>query len=166
MNAYRERLLGLLGSDDPFEVLAATPGRLDGFLRDLGEAGFGRSVAPGKWTARQILGHLADVEQAIGFRVRQIVTSGPGHVIQPFDQDTWAAPYPRLDPRDAVRALEGLRAWNLSYYRTLGAADRARAALHPERGEESVEMTLRMNAGHDRNHLAQLEQIVAQEKRL
>jgi len=161
MNEYRERLLGLLGKDDPLEVLAQTPGHLDRFLDRLGESGLGRSLAPGKWTARQIFGHLCDVEQAIGFRIRQIVTSAPGHVIQPFDQDTWAAPYPRLNPRDAVRAHAGMRAWNLSYYRTLTAADRSRAALHPERGEESVETTLRMHAGHDRNHLAQLEKLAA-----
>jgi len=34
--------------------------------------------------------------------------------------------------------------------------------MHPERGEESVETTIRMHAGHDRNHLAQLELILAQ----
>lgn len=164
MNAYRERLLGLLGSEDPLEVLAATPGKIDALLKRIGEPGFDRSVAPGKWTVRQIVGHLTDVEQGIAFRIRQIVTSPEGHVIQPFDQDTWAKPYPRLDPRVGARAHEAMRAWNLTYYRALGAADRARVALHPERGEESVETTLKMHAGHDRNHLAQLEQIAAQGK--
>jgi hypothetical protein len=33
--------------------------------------------------------------------------------------------------------------------------------MHPERGEESVDTTIRMCAGHDRNHLAQLEAIAA-----
>lgn len=165
MSAYRERLLGLLGSDDPEEVLSGTGKKLEALLRTLGESGLGDRLAPGKWTARQIFGHLADVEQGIGFRVRQLVTSGDGHVIQPFDQDRWAAPYPNLDPRDAVRAFCALRAWNLSYYRTLDSAARARTGLHPERGPESVETTVRMLAGHDRNHLAQLQGIAARERR-
>ena len=161
MDPYRERLLNLLGKDDPFEVLASTPAKLRDLLDRLGRTGFDVSAVPGKWTARQILGHLADVEQGSAFRVRQIVTSPPGHVIQPFDQDLWAKPYPRLDPQTAVNALGALRLWNVAYYRTLTAAELARVGIHPERGEESAETTIRMLAGHDRNHLAQLERIAA-----
>lgn len=161
MNEYRERILGLLGKDDPFEVLETTPGRVSSLVERMGEEGLGRRFGTGKWTGREVVGHLADVEIAVGFRVRQMV-SQPDHVIQPFDQDAWARPYPRLDGRVAVRALTALRAWNLAYYRTLVPDDLARVAMHPERGEESVETTIRMHAGHDRNHLAQLELILAQ----
>jgi len=161
MNEYRERILGLLGNDDPFEVLEGTPERVASLVERMGEEGLGRRFAPGKWTGREVVGHLADVEIVVGFRVRQMV-SAPDRVIQPIDQDAWAGPYPRLDGRVAVRALTALRAWNLGYYRTLTPADLARVAMHPERGEESVETTIRMHAGHDRNHLAQLELILAQ----
>jgi hypothetical protein len=89
------------------------------------------------------------------------MVSEPGHVIQPFDQEAWARPYPALDGRVAARALAALRPWNLAYYRALSPSDLARVALHPERGEESVETLIRMQAGHDRNHLAQLERIAA-----
>ena len=61
----------------------------------------------------------------------------------------------------AIRAFVGLRSWNVAYYRTLSAAERARVGMHPERGEESAETTIRLCAGHDRNHLAQLEAIAA-----
>jgi hypothetical protein len=159
MSVYRERLLGLLGKDDPFAVLEETPIRAAVLLERIGENGLSRPFGPGKWTAREVLGHLADVEQAIGFRVRQIVTAPPGHVIQPLDQDLWARPYGKLDPRAALRALEGMRAWNLTYFRTLGPEELARSGMHPERGVESAEMQIRMQAGHDRNHLAQLEKI-------
>jgi hypothetical protein len=160
MNEYRERILGLLGTDSPWEVLEATPGRVTALVETLGEEGLGRRFGPGKWTGREVVAHLADVEIGVGFRIRQIV-SEPDHVIQPFDQNAWARPYPALDGRVAARALAALRAWNLSYYRALSASDLARVAMHPERGEESVETLIRMSAGHDRNHLAQLERIVA-----
>jgi hypothetical protein len=161
MNEYRERLLGLLGADSPFEVLEATPGRVASLVERMGEKGLDTRFGPGKWTGREVVAHLADVEIGTGFRIRQMV-SELNHVIQPFDQDAWARPYSKLDGRAAVRALTALRPWNLSYYRTLSPADLARVAMHPERGEESVEMLIRMQAGHDRNHLAQLEQILAQ----
>jgi hypothetical protein len=159
MNAYRERLLSLLGDDDPFEVMAQTPGRVAELLGRIGEEGLSRPFGPGKWTAREVFAHLADVEQGTGFRVRQIVWSPPDHVIQPFDQDLWATPYRSLPADAAVRAFSALRPWNLAYYSALAPADLARVGHHPERGDESVETILRMQAGHDRNHLAQLQAI-------
>lgn len=161
MNAYRDRLLGLLGPDEPFEVLAATPARMRALADAIGQRGFERPFGPGKWTGRHVLGHLADVEQAIGFRIRQVVTDADGRAIQPFDQDLWARPYSKLDARAAIKAFDGLRAWNLEYYRALEPGDLEKVGLHPERGEESVLTMIRMLAGHDRNHLAQLQKIAA-----
>ena len=161
MNAYRERILSLLGKDSPYEVLERTPARLASLIDELGEKGLNRSFDKGKWTGREVIAHLADTEIAIGFRVRQAVGQ-ENHVIQPFDQDAWARPYRLLDPRVASRAFTALRLWNLSYFRTLGSADLDRVVMHPERGEESVDTMIRMLAGHDRNHLAQLERILAQ----
>jgi hypothetical protein len=165
MNAYRDRLLGLLGPDDPFDVLQKTPARVRKLLERLGPAGLDRPFGPGKWNGRQVLGHLADVEQALGYRIRQVVTEADGRRVQGLDQDRWALPYSRLDAGAAVRAFEALRAWNLGYYGSFGPADLARVGLHAERGEESVEMMIRMLAGHDRNHLAQLERIAAGESK-
>src|SRR5262245_17604592 len=159
MNAYRKRLLGLLGPDDPMKVLSGTPKRLRELLGTIGASGLDRTFGPGKWSARHVFSHFADVEQAVGFRIRQTVTEADGGAVQPFDQDLWARPYGRLDAEAAVRAFEALRPWNLSYYRTLPAEDFGKIGLHAERGEESVETMIRMLAGHDRNHLAQLEKI-------
>jgi hypothetical protein len=161
MSEYRERLLSLLGSDDAFIVLADTPTRVADLVGRIGEEGLSRRFAPGKWSAREVFAHLTDVEQATGFRIRQVVTSPPGHVIQPFDQALWARPYMGLPTRVGIRAFVSLRMWNLFYYRSLSAEDRAKVGFHPERGEESVETILRMQAGHDRNHLEQLETIAA-----
>ena len=117
-----------------------------------------KSYGPGKWTAAQIFCHLADAEMATGFRTRQCVAE-PNHRIQPWDQDIWARNYVRQDPAAAVKACIALRGWNLSFWRTLSPEDLARVAFHPERGNESVETILKLLAGHDLNHLAQLEQI-------
>ena len=159
MSAYRERLLSLLGADDPFAVLGETPRLVVDLLGRIGDERLGVRFAPGKWTAREVFCHMCDVEIGTGFRVRQIVRSPEGQVIQAYDQDAWAIPYHGLPAHAAVRAFVALRAWNLAYYRTLTAAERARTGRHEERGDESAETTIRMCAGHDRNHLAQLETI-------
>ncbi|MBV9608335.1 MAG: DinB family protein [Acidobacteria bacterium] len=161
MSTYRERIFKTLGNRKPVEVLEATPKRLQELFRSLGPEGLKRSVEPGKWTAAQILCHLADAEMGIGFRLRQVL-SEDNHKIQAFEQDDWAKRYAGLDAKTALDAQAAMRAWNLALIRTLQPEEWQRRAFHPERGEETVEVLIKMLAGHDLNHLAQIEQIAGQ----
>jgi hypothetical protein len=161
MSAYRERILGLLGERSPVESLAAAGARVEALVKKIGPQGMSRAYAPGKWTAAQILAHLADAEIGVGFRLRQALAE-KDHVAQPFDQDKWAERYKTIDGEAAARTFCALRPWNVALIRTLTPADLARPMMHPERGMESVDIIVKMLAGHDLNHIAQLEQIAAQ----
>jgi hypothetical protein len=158
MNPYVERILGLLGDRPVVESLQHTGKRIEAMAGSLDPTRMERTYAPGKWTARQILAHLADCELAIGFRLRQALAE-ENHLAQAFDQDHWAARYSGLDGAVAARAFVALRAWNLALIRSLGPKDLERPYVHGERGPESVSILVRLLAGHDLNHLAQLEQI-------
>src|SRR5947207_1816314 len=68
---------------------------------------FERTYAPGKWTARQILTHLAETEIALGYRIRMALAT-PGYVAQPMDQDAWIAKEPGTSGSDAAAARFGL----------------------------------------------------------
>ena len=160
MDGYMQRILDTLGEHDPIEVLQATPQRLGGLLETMAPSDLERSYAPGKWDARHLFAHLADVELGVGFRLR-LTLGQPGVELPAFDQDAWAERYRRLDPSLAVEAFRGLRAWNLSLLSTLTLEDWLAEGYHPERGFESVDLMVRFLAGHDINHLAQLESIVA-----
>ncbi|MDR3677503.1 MAG: DinB family protein [Acidobacteriota bacterium] len=149
----------LLGDRDPFEVLAETQQRIPAIAQALGPEGLKRSYAPGKWTAAQVLAHLADCEMAFGFRVRQVI-SEPELGIQPFDENKWARHYGRMDGQEAAQTFQTLRAWNLSLFRRLGKDELDKAATHPDRGPEKAETVIRIMAGHTLNHLAQLEKIL------
>lgn len=156
--SYRDRILGLLGERNPVESLPATAARVEETARRLGERGLANSYGPGKWTGKQILAHLADAELAIAFRIRQVLAED-GHRIQPFDEASWARRYENVDHEAALASFLALRRWNLSLLRTLGPADLDRVAFHPERGEETLGTIVRLLAGHDFNHLAQLERL-------
>jgi hypothetical protein len=160
MNPYAERMLGLLGERDPLEVLEATPSALEDLFWDLGEKRLDRPWAPEKWTARQIIAHLADVEITYAFRFRQVLAE-ENHTVQPFDQDVWARQYGKAEASLAIEVFRAVRTWNLGLFRSLGAEDWARVASHPERGEESLAHMLKMMAGHDLNHMAQLARVAA-----
>lgn len=158
MNPYVARMLELLGEEDPILVLEATPVRLEALLLNLGDD-VDRPYAPGKWDARHITSHLADNELAAGFRLRQTV-AGVG-AVQPYDQDTWATRYARTDPGLALETFRALRAWNLALYAGFSMEDWLVEIDHPERGPLSVDLMVRMLAGHDLNHLEQLERLAA-----
>jgi hypothetical protein len=149
----------MLGDRDPLEVLTETQNRIPAIAQALGPEGLKRSYAPGKWTAAQVLAHLADSEIAFGFRVRQIIAE-PELEIQTFDQDRWARQYEHMSGIEAAHTFQALRAWNLSLFRLLDKDDLDKAANHPERGPENAETVIRIMAGHTLHHLAQLERIL------
>ena len=159
VNTYSEHMLNLLNGQEPIPVMEETTVKLEMFLLQMTQADFDRSNAKGKWSARQILAHLADVELIYGYRFRQAV-SEERHVVQMVDQLGWAKPYRRLDPSLAVDAFRALRVWNLSLLSTFDLQDWLKEVHHPERGKEDIDLMLRIWAAHDLNHLVQLESIM------
>lgn len=158
MNPYIEHILSYLGNQDPIWVLQSTPHKLDVLLETFSPEDLESSYQAGKWTAREILCHLADTELLMSYRIRQTLAHDT-YTTQVMDQDMWARRYKKLDPSIAVETFKGLRRWNLALLSTLGFEDWHKELLHPERGPESVDLMVRFLAGHDLNHLTQLEKI-------
>jgi hypothetical protein len=156
MNPYASFLAG----QDALTVVAETSERLRDLAGKLGDRGIERTYAPGKWSARMILCHLADSEVAFAFRLRQAVAE-PHHVIQPFDQNAWASSYssPDLSGTAALNAFLALRQWNLALLKNLPQTVFKKPVTHPERGSMTFNVLLETMAGHDLNHLRQLEAI-------
>ena len=157
MNPYAS----FLGDRDPLQVIAATPKRLEDLAATLGAEGLKRGLAPGKWSAREILCHLADCESVFAFRLRQALAE-EHHVIQPFDQDKWAAVYSAYEARAALAVFSAVRHWNLALIGTATPAMLSKTLNHPERGDMTFKVLIETMAGHDLNHLRQLETIAAQ----
>jgi hypothetical protein len=151
-----------LGNRNPQEVIASTPARLETLFNKLGAKGAEQSLAPGKWSARQILCHLADCELVFGFRLRQALAE-ENHVIQPFDQDQWAKNYATLETRAALAVFSSVRNWNLALIRTATPKMLAKKLSHPERGEMTFQTIIETMGGHDLNHLTQLETIASRQ---
>ena len=156
MNPYAS----YIGNRDPREAIADTPRRLRALLVTLGAEGAQRSPAPGKWCAREIVCHLADCEIVFSFRLRQALAEDH-HVIQPFDQERWAAVYGAYDAESALALFTAARGWNLALIRSLPAEAFSRMLNHPERGDMTFQVVVETMAGHDLNHLGQIERIAS-----
>jgi uncharacterized damage-inducible protein DinB len=157
MNPYAAHV----GDRTPLDVISETPRRLAQLVDSIGAERLEASPAPGKWSARDILSHLADAEIAFGFRLKQTLAEDH-HVIQPFDQDQWAKSYPACDARLALATLTALRAWNVALIKSAKPGDLSKAVTHPERGTMTFQTIVETMAGHDRNHIKQIEAIAGQ----
>jgi DinB superfamily len=147
-----------LGEQEPLAVIAATPEKLKALTEKIGTEKIDTPPAPDKWSAREILCHLADCEIAFGFRLRQTLAED-NHTIQPFDQDKWAAPYANLSASEALAAFTAARRWN--HLLIEGALEEFadKAVTHPQRGAMTFATIVDTMAGHDLNHIGQLERI-------
>jgi len=159
MNPYAS----FLGKRDPIEVIEGTSRRLSEVVAKLSSNSSSNlewRPAPGKWNAREILCHLADSEIAFAFRLRQTLAE-TNHVIQPFDQEKWAGMYGGLSARAALSAFSSLREWDLALVQNTSADAMGTKVTHPERGVMTFRVIVETMAGHDLNHLVQLDAIAA-----
>jgi len=147
-----------LGDQDPVAAMPVTCERIQRLTTGWSEAQFERPLAPGKWTARQILIHLAQMEIAFGYRVRMALATA-SYAAQNFDQDRWLAAETSVAAIDARDAMLALNRMNLALFASLSAADRAVGLTHPEYGALTVDWIIHMLAGHQIHHLRQLERL-------
>jgi hypothetical protein len=158
--AYRQSLLAALGDDDPAEAQSQAPAALRALVREAGPALRDRP-APGEWSALECLGHITDGELVVATRYRWILAHDEPEIIG-YDQVLWVERLRHQD--DDVDRLLGLfeatRASNLELWSRMSPEDRARVGVHSERGRESIDLTFRLAAGHDRIHLAQARRAV------
>jgi hypothetical protein len=149
-----------LGPRDPVDVIEVTSRRLSEIISKLAPgSNLEWRPAPGKWNAREIICHLADCEIAFAFRLRQTLAE-TNHVIQPFDQEKWAGMYGGLSARAALSAFSSLREWDLALIQNTPAEQMGKKVSHPERGDMTFRTIVETMAGHDLNHLQQLDAIV------
>ncbi len=147
-----------LGTREPREVVETTPLELHRLAGRIGSARITEPRAPGKWSARDILCHLADCEIAFAFRLRQALAEDH-HQIQPFDQDRWAVSYSSRDANAALATFEALRNWNVALLKTVTPTQLSRPVNHPERGPMTFQTLVETMGGHDLHHLEQLAEI-------
>ncbi len=164
---YKQRIFGYIGNQDPLKVQRATAVRLERLIQGVPRRKLARRPAPGKWSPVEILAHLADSEIAYAWRLRSMLGRN-GAKLQAFDQNAWAMAgnYTQRDPRKSIALFRTVRQSNLAL---LASIPRKRwnslYGMHEERGKETVATFARLFAGHDLNHLQQIEKQVRASRR-
>ena len=144
-------------------LLAATPGLLVAWLRDLPSAWLDADEGDGTWNVRTVVGHLIEGELHDWLpRVRHVLQHGDAMPFPPFDRFSQL----RREPRSLAQMLAefaDLRARSLAEFEALrvGPADFARTARHPEFGVVTLGQHLATWVVHDQTHVTQIARVMA-----
>lgn len=123
----------------------------------LGQGDLARRYAPGKWSVRYILLHLADSETVLFDRIRRVL-SEPRQVIWVYDQDAWARglDYSRVPLDLSRRVYESVRDAIIyyagSYYEERGHLE----FVHSVTGVRTLKDEFDKVASHNEHHLNQI----------
>jgi hypothetical protein len=124
---------------------------------DLDEKKLTMTYAPGKWTAKEILHHLADAETVLYDRIRRAISEGRP-VVWAFDQDAWCnyINY-KVQPLWISKAIyasvrDGVINLAEQYYEVLGKNE----FIHSETGVRTLKDEIDKVANHNLHHLNQI----------
>jgi hypothetical protein len=157
---YAKAVLGLVNDRNPVDILRDTPGAVARAVATLTPQKLRTPESEGKWSVAMVIRHLADTDVVWGWRMR-LILAHDRPPITGFDQDLWAdrLDYASADPNESLETFAVLRRDNLRLIERATPADLERVGVHAERGEESAGYLIRLYAGHDLMHLAQIDRI-------
>src|SRR2546423_8899904 len=126
-------------------------------LKEFPEQSLTAHPIPGKWSAAEIIHHLADSETTSALRLRRLLVEDHP-LIQGYDQDEYAAKldYNRRDVAPALEAFRAARATTMQLLDLMTEEDWEREGTHSESGSYTTEDWLSIYAAHAHNHAAQV----------
>jgi len=145
--------IGKVTESDPVAVLASQIDVTAALLRGLSDADALKRYAPGKWSVKEIVGHLADTERIMAYRALRIAR-GDETPLPGFDENAYVPPA-KFDGRslDALIAdFRTVRAATLALFKSFDAdawLRRGTASGKPV----SVRAIGYMIPGHERHHV-------------
>src|SRR5260370_141167 len=162
---YTKRILNYIDGKDPLKIQKSTAKKLQKLIKPLSKKQMKRRPTPDKWSIAEILAHLADAEVVGSWRMRLIMGTD-GTPVTAFDQDVWATTfgYGNTDPRYSLKVFRTLRENNLALLKSVPKKLWENHGMHSERGRETISHMVRMFAGHDLNHLQQVEKLARSRK--
>ncbi len=151
---YYQKYIGRVAGDEVLGVLAEQASRVPAFLRGIGEEKSLHRYAEGKWTLREVLGHVNDCERVFTGRAWWFARAQQG-ALSSFDPDSCAAHGRANDLPWArhVEEFEAVRASTLAFFRGLPAEAWMRTGT-ASGNPFSVRALAFITAGHLDHHLA------------
>ena len=150
---YYQSYIDQVSENDILPVMRAQMDELDVLLGKVEPQQETYRYAEGKWSIREIVGHLIDGERVFGYRVF-CIARGEQQNLPGFDQDEYmlTAPYDRIELEDLLSELRLIRLGNIAMLRTLDEESWSRSGV-ANGNAVSVRALVFIMAGHVRHHM-------------
>ena len=114
----------------------------------------------GKWSACEIIHHLADSESTSAIRLRRLLAED-SPTIEGYDQAQFAIrlKYNEREIEPALEAFRAARATTAQLFNLMSEDDWKREGSHTESGKYGVEDWLRIYAVHAHDHASQIKRL-------
>jgi uncharacterized damage-inducible protein DinB len=145
--------IALVPDGDLIELLRTQQQETARLLRPLSDERARFAYAPGKWTVKEVVGHISDAERIFAYRALRFAR-GDGQGLAGFDENAYVPPG-RFNERtigDLVDELEAVRAATIHLFRHLDAEALARRGL-ANNNPITVRAIAYIVAGHERHHV-------------
>lgn len=138
---------------DPLALLRAQPAEMHVLLANLADEQASQGYAPGKWSLKEVLLHIADTERVFAYRALRFAR-GDAQALLTFDQDNYAAESGAnaRSMNDLLAEYDAVRAATLALFGSFTAAQLARSGVASGHSV-SVRALLYMLPGHELHHL-------------
>ena len=160
--SYHQHYIDLVKTDNILQELIEQGEEFVNYLSRFSEQQGNYAYAKGKWTIKEIAGHLADAERVFAYRalrfVRNDKTALPG-----FEQDDYvaAANFNKRTLADVIEELRLIRASNLALFKTFSDEELERTGT-ASNNSYTVKALLYVIAGHEKHHFNVLKEKYAQ----
>lgn len=134
------------------QILARQLSETTSFLRSI-EARASYRYAEGKWSVKEVVGHLIDAERIFTYRALRIARSDET-ALPGYDENAYMrmARFSMRDYHDLIDELNAVRQSNLFFYRTLNEAEWTRTGIADGK-PVSVRALAYISSGHELHHL-------------
>ena len=148
--------LSLAERADLIAMYVAGPDVIDQALAGITPSEWDATEAPGEWSPRQVVHHLADSETTSAIRLRRVLVEDDP-LIQGYDQDAFASVlhYDR-DPAVSLALFRAVRASTAELLDRMSATDWQRHGTHSDTGAYPLDDWLRIYGVHAHEHADQI----------
>jgi hypothetical protein len=157
-NPYYDRYISLIPGNNILGTLEKQISKTVAMLSARGDEAAELRYAPGKWTVKEVLGHVNDTERIMSYRALRIAR-GDQTPIEGFEQDDYIrnGPYADLRLVDLLEEFKNIRAATLRLFRNLRPEDWTRRGIAND-NEISVRALAYVIGGHELHHRNLLEE--------
>jgi len=150
---FFERYVSQLPDSDIFTLLQEQPVQLKNMIKSFSEEAAEKGYTPGKWSVKEVMGHLIDTERVFMYRI-MCISRGETQSLPGFDENIYVQ-HGQFNARSLINLIleyESQRQATIAFFQTLTPAMLSRVGTANQK-TISVKALVIITAAHELHHL-------------